>query len=183
MTVILLWKEEVDRKWKTVREVIALFINTNVEPPLTIYPVVALLEHFQLTNFRKRAELQQEIFSTMANLKTNERLRYIKKAGLIFKKNRSPDQEKAVMRRRPIRFVRNPKLAADVVNRFKPTASQISNIIFKNSLRQRTGLAVLATVLVQYQFLLGLSMRAAKNDIIALWDFCEELRKAKIAKN
>ena len=75
------------------------------------------------------------------------------------------------------------QIGGRVAEQIQTRAKEISSILADNNLLKRTALAVLAILLVQYRFGLGLSMRAAKNDIIAMWDFCEEMRRKKNALN
>ena len=178
------WEYQIEKMWKAQDQAMSYLIKKGIGPSVTIYPVLYLLELFQRRTFRERAELQQLIFFMMEKIKTAERLDGLEGRGFLKSMFWSPEQRKTTIRLRPMRCVKKePKLAAELLNKYKPAAKEISSILADNNLLKRTALAVLAILLVQYRFGLGLSMRAAKNDIIAMWDFCEEMRRKKNALN
>ena len=44
-------------------------------------------------------------------------------------------------------------------------------------------LRLLAALILQYQYSSNLPLRVLKDDVTAVWDFCSELMRAKVAKN
>ena len=149
-----------------------------------IFPIAVLLERYCFMLAQKRADVNDRVCRSMWLVGSGRAGKaYLKACAEEMKPRLEVDDNN----RRKIRLrtlvKSDPQWAVELLGMCTPAARFMSCAMEAAKLTRWGGLMVLGIMLAEYKISWQLTRKAAMEDLQALWDVCEQMRKVKVAKN